>query len=362
MQAKLKIGQPGDVYEQEADRVAEQVMRMPDVSSAKDTGIQRKCPKCLKGLTGLLGKDKKDEKLQAKEAPGQAPEITPQIEVNINALKGGGQPLPESTRAFFEPRFGRDFSQVRVHTDTKAAESARAVNAQAYTVGHDVVFGAGQYTPQTSDGQRLIAHELTHTIQQQIGGNSKLTIVDSPLLHPRAILRQELNPDKPLRIERNFELDPQLFIKPMNEPAPKEVKKCEEFPGGSTDCEVDKTTGTPTGKVTHRIDETNGCTKPCVEQHEAVHVKQLKTFCPQLRDCYLDADKGKRSALECAKLAIFGMKERECEAYNVSVPCMEKRLQNAKECKSKENKEYGTRKLASEKCFRDTNCGVSGSK
>ncbi len=166
LQAKLRIGQPGDIYEQEADRVAEHVMRMPDVSEAKDARIQRKCPKCLKGPRGLLGKDKKEEKLQTKEAHGKTPEVTPQIEANINALKGGGQPLPESTRAFFEPRFGHDFSDVRVHTDAKAAESARMVNALAYTVGCDVVFGAGQYAPETNEGKRLMAHELTHTTQQ----------------------------------------------------------------------------------------------------------------------------------------------------------------------------------------------------
>ncbi|HEY9206912.1 MAG TPA: DUF4157 domain-containing protein [Candidatus Methanoperedens sp.] len=166
LQAKLRIGQPGDIYEQEADRVAEQVMRTPDVSSAKDTRVQRKCLKCLKSLTGLLGKDKKDENLQTKETSGQTPEVTTQVETNINALKGGGQPLPESTRAFYEERFGYDFSQVRVHADAKAAEAAQAVNARAYTVGKDVVFGTGQYTPDTIQGKNLLAHELTHVLQQ----------------------------------------------------------------------------------------------------------------------------------------------------------------------------------------------------
>ncbi|MGB8217853.1 MAG: DUF4157 domain-containing protein [Candidatus Methanoperedens sp.] len=160
IQAKLRIGQPGDVYEQEADRVAEQVMRMPDISGqASGTKIQRKCPRCRE--------DKKDEKLQAKVVSDHTPEVTPQIEANINALKGGGQPLPESTRAFYEERFGHDFSQVRVHTDAKAAESARAMNAMAYTVGRDVVFGEGQYVPSTYAGRKLLAHELTHVVQQR---------------------------------------------------------------------------------------------------------------------------------------------------------------------------------------------------
>lgn len=81
-------------------------------------------------------------------------------------LRSPGQPLDAATRAFMEPRFGHDFSRVRVHTDTKAAESTRAVNALAYTVGRDIVFGSKQYTPQTNEGRILMAHELTHVVQQ----------------------------------------------------------------------------------------------------------------------------------------------------------------------------------------------------
>jgi len=81
-------------------------------------------------------------------------------------LSSSGQPLDTETRSFMEPRFGHDFSQVRVHADERAAESAQAVNALAYTVGSDVVFGPGEYTPTTSKGKRLLAHELTHVVQQ----------------------------------------------------------------------------------------------------------------------------------------------------------------------------------------------------
>ena len=87
--------------------------------------------------------------------------------LNIEKLKGQGQPLPMPVRAFFEPRFGYDFSQVRVHTDSRASESARAVNALAYTVGRDIVFGSGQYMLGTESGKRLLAHELTHVVQQR---------------------------------------------------------------------------------------------------------------------------------------------------------------------------------------------------
>jgi hypothetical protein len=88
-----------------------------------------------------------------------APSVVGQV------LRSPGRPLDDSTRAFMEPRFGHDFGRVRVHTDEHAAESARAVNALAYTVGRDVVFGAGQYRPATAEGRRLLAHELTHVVQ-----------------------------------------------------------------------------------------------------------------------------------------------------------------------------------------------------
>jgi hypothetical protein len=83
-------------------------------------------------------------------------------------LRSPGQPLDAQARAFFEPRFGHDFSTVRIHTDTAAAESARAVNAQAYTVGREVVFAQGRYAPTTGPGRSLLAHELTHAVQQPL--------------------------------------------------------------------------------------------------------------------------------------------------------------------------------------------------
>lgn len=82
-------------------------------------------------------------------------------------LRSPGQPLDPTTRVFMESRFGHDFSHVRVHTGTRAVKSAQTVSAQAYTVGRDVVFGAGQYNPGTLHGQALMAHELTHVIQQR---------------------------------------------------------------------------------------------------------------------------------------------------------------------------------------------------
>lgn len=117
-------------------------------------------------------------RLQRVRAAGTGEEQNVAPPIVHEVLRAPGQPLDAQTRTFMEPRFGYDFSQVRVHTGTRAAESARAVNALAYTVGRDVVFGASQYAPRTGAGTRLIAHELTHVMQQNSGGQmqSKLTI------------------------------------------------------------------------------------------------------------------------------------------------------------------------------------------
>jgi len=105
-----------------------------------------------------------DHTLQrAAIGPSPALEAPPII---YDVLRSPGQPLDAQTRAFMEPRFGRDFSGVRIHTDSKASQSARAVAALAFTVGQDIVFSSGQFAPHTNDGRRLIAHELTHVVQQ----------------------------------------------------------------------------------------------------------------------------------------------------------------------------------------------------
>lgn len=158
---KLSVGAPGDAYEQEADRLSEQVMRMPEPQLRRACDCGGECAECRASASS-----EDVERLQPKRAgsgdlePNAAPPIVQE------ALSSPGQDLDGTTRAFMEPRFGHDFSRVRVHTDTQAAESSQAVNALAYTVGRDVVFGAGQYQPHTSAGRQLLAHELSHTIQQ----------------------------------------------------------------------------------------------------------------------------------------------------------------------------------------------------
>ena len=133
-----------------------------------------------------LEKEEHEEKgiLNRFAASDQTPASIPPIVHDV--LRASGQPLDTATRAFMEPRFGQDFSRVRVHTDARAAESARAVNALAYTVGRDVVFGAGQYAPGTPEGHRLIAHELAHVMQQLRGGSTQPSLIFDNLLEQGA--------------------------------------------------------------------------------------------------------------------------------------------------------------------------------
>jgi hypothetical protein len=140
----LEVSQPGDPYEREADRVAGQIMRMSTPQSS-----------VLSARSG--------SSIQRKSNTSPARAGTPVVD---DVISSGGQPLDAETRAFFEPRFGYDFSHVRVHADDRAAQSARSVSAKAYTVGEHVVFGKRQFSPHTTDGRELLAHELTHVIQQ----------------------------------------------------------------------------------------------------------------------------------------------------------------------------------------------------
>lgn len=161
VQAKLSISQPGDTYELEADRVAERIMRMPDTT----VRLQRKCA-CDVSEEEHAGMQLDVQRLSASHA--EAGEAAPPIV--SDGLNRPGEPLDESTRAFMEPSFGQDFSDVRIHSDARAAESARAVGALAYTVGRDVGLAEGTYAPGTDGGRYLLAHELAHVLQQRAGG------------------------------------------------------------------------------------------------------------------------------------------------------------------------------------------------
>jgi hypothetical protein len=160
IQAKLVVGPVNDPLEHEADRVADQVMRMRDPELSIAPGPEQVTHKCA-----ACEGEEKVQKLPAMGGSAQAAttEVPPIVD---EVLRSSGKPLDAATRAFIEQRLGQDFSQVRVHDNAKAAESAYALNARAYTVGRDIVFGAGQYQPRDASGQRLLAHELVHVAQQ----------------------------------------------------------------------------------------------------------------------------------------------------------------------------------------------------
>ncbi len=162
LQRKLAVGAVDDPLEHEADAMADRVMRMPETHF-----VQRKCAGC------------EDEEKQVQRKP-LAADITPFIQrkggegavvsdalsSQIESSKGSGSPMSEPTRNFMESRFGADFSDVRLHTDSDAVQMSQGLNAQAFTVGRDVYFNSGKYTPDAESGKHLLAHELTHTVQQ----------------------------------------------------------------------------------------------------------------------------------------------------------------------------------------------------
>jgi hypothetical protein len=154
IQPKLTVSKPDDEYEREADRVADHVMRMPAQAVPQ---ISRKCSSCANE------RKSGEEVVQRKFDMSTAADVSSSLDV----LQTGGTPLDEPVRQSMESRFGRDFSGVRIHTGARAARSATSLQALAYTTGRNIVFGAGQYRPHTPEGERLLAHELTHVVQQQ---------------------------------------------------------------------------------------------------------------------------------------------------------------------------------------------------
>ena len=188
-QTKLSIGQPNDPYEQEADKIAHQVVQnysqvnslqkktmpigLPLMVSPKriqtrvlrklNTAvrrniIQKKCAAC----------SQKEGQLQAKfiQLRGDGNTVSPQIEQQIQASRGGGQALDTNTQSFMGNSFGADFSTVRIHTGSQAVQMSQDLNAHAFTVGNDIYFNQGRYRPDATSGVGLLAHELTHVVQQ----------------------------------------------------------------------------------------------------------------------------------------------------------------------------------------------------
>jgi Domain of unknown function (DUF4157) len=176
VQAKLAISSPGDHFEQEADHIADQVMRMPNPE------VQRESNGGSDGATAISAELNESRILRHADGCGATRQVPP----DLTSRLGGGTPLDLESRSYFEPRFGRDFSHVRVHDGDAAARSAAAINARAYTIGRDIVFGAGERSQGTTAGQRLLAHELTHVAQQAEGA--------PPMIRRALVLEEEPPP------------------------------------------------------------------------------------------------------------------------------------------------------------------------
>jgi|GEM_PF-4005568 len=175
LQAKLTIGASNDPLEQEADQIADQVLAAPAQSTV--SGAAPRIQRVTEQGTGDAG-----------TAPASVDRV----------LSGSGRPLDPAIQQDMGQRFGHDFSQVRVHTDSDAEQSAQDVNAHAYTVGHNIVFGAGGFAPGSHEGRKLIAHELTHVVQQtgaagiHTGQGGQILTLSSDSKH--TVQKQEVEP------------------------------------------------------------------------------------------------------------------------------------------------------------------------
>ncbi len=230
IQASLRVNASNDAFEQEADRVAETVMRSPaetDAGAAEADGLEPEGP--LDPIAAL--------RVQ-RSSPAAGLEVPSGTEAQIQSMQGGGLPIPTQDRSFFEQRMGHDFSQVRIHTDERAVETSRDLNARAYTFGHDIAFDAGEYQPGTDSGRQLLAHELTHTIQQTGGvapkriqrtsaDEDEAAAVDAPEAASADAPELETAPEPPARAERPVE---QLVAETERQLSESEVAQAEAPP------------------------------------------------------------------------------------------------------------------------------------
>lgn len=172
VQPKLEVGAADDEYEREADRVADEVMRMQEPAEHSAVSYLQSA---IGGQRSVVSRQPSasssgsSSPIAHHSSPPAGIAVPPEVEARIQGLRGGGRPLSEPERAFFEPRFGFDFSKVRIHDDSESAAAARAVNARAFTVGQDIVLGRGRFSMESEPGLRLLAHELVHDVQQHRG-------------------------------------------------------------------------------------------------------------------------------------------------------------------------------------------------
>lgn len=186
VQPSLAMNDPGNRYEREAEQVADAVVDgfgvtadAPVRTDVAPDGIQRMCDRCRERYQQgkPLNCEACEAELRRSADDGGRPSADGDVGRQIQSLRGRGRPLPADVRSYFEPRFGRDFGDVRIHTGPTADEAARGVDAKAFTIGRDVAFRSGAYDPKSRSGKRLLAHELTHVVQQTGDGGPRVGTV-----------------------------------------------------------------------------------------------------------------------------------------------------------------------------------------
>jgi hypothetical protein len=188
-QPKLTVTRPGDASEREADQVADHVMRLPEPGRDRVADLFADGDRAAGRPTGgEIHRKSAGSPGPNAGGPDPAGTVAAPLAARLAALGSGGQPLASEVRSFFEPRFGRDLGEVRVHTDPAAGELARSMDARAFTLGRSVVFGPGEYAPGSAAGRHLIAHELTHVLQQTGSVSAPAASPETPALSSGGVL------------------------------------------------------------------------------------------------------------------------------------------------------------------------------
>ncbi|MCL2161232.1 MAG: DUF4157 domain-containing protein [Betaproteobacteria bacterium] len=198
IQPRLKIGAVNDPLEREADATAKRVTHMPEPTTGQASSEPRSQPP-----QATLIQTK-----ASAPAPAATTQVSPQIESSLSSLNSGGAPLDTATRAFFEPRFGQDFSQVRIHTGGNAAQMNESLNAKAFTLGNDIAFAPNQFSANTSTGRDLLGHELAHVVQQRgmNGGVGQTKMVQRNAIMPKSTGWEPPSPEEIALLERMAEI------------------------------------------------------------------------------------------------------------------------------------------------------------
>jgi len=287
LQTRLAIGKPGDQYEMEADRFAEQVMRMPERQLQRACDCGQYCPKCQQDKP-----ENRDEHLQVQRVASKDVDEAPIPDIVHDVLSSPGHPLDSDARAFMESRFHHDFGRVRVHTDAQAAESARAVNALAYTVGQDLVFEEGQYRPETLDGKRLLAHELTHVVQQGSSLALQRYTVPSSLACTGVVpwIRNN-SPYAPewAATKCNYQFPPNIPYnwKPLKDGTVEATVSADPSRTVSFDCPVDRPEWSPDERPNQAAEASAfSSMRTALDAHEAAHQKIGRTWKTTLETRY----------------------------------------------------------------------------